>query len=205
MGMMNWLHHYGYIGVFFVFLTEMIGAPFPAETTLTFCGIEWGRGIFHFFPLWFAASLGNSVGSAVSFAIGRFIGRPVLFKLGRYVRITEARFQKAQILFQRHRLSIVFFGKFVSGVRLLVPFMAGMEDMKFVWFSIYNLFSALLWAAVFLLEGRYLAWLFLKYNYVVVLIVIGLVILTGISRKMIGRRFAGARKHQVEMESTEEK
>lgn len=158
------LHHYGYFGVFFVFVTEMVGFPFPAETTLTFCGIEWAQGNFAFIPLWLTAALGNMVGSTISYIIGVYFGLPFITRFGRWVGLTEARFNKAEVKFAKHRNSIVLYGKFVSGVRVLVPFLAGVNRMGFAWFSFWNGLSSLAWSAFFILEGRYLAKLWSRYD-----------------------------------------
>ena len=53
------LHHYGYFGVFLILFFEMIGIPFPAETTLTISGFEWSSGVFQLATLILAAALGN--------------------------------------------------------------------------------------------------------------------------------------------------
>lgn len=67
----HWLHQYGYVGVFFILLTEMVGVPFPAETTLTISGIEWSRGTFSFIPLLLSCAIGNMIGSHWRCHIGR--------------------------------------------------------------------------------------------------------------------------------------
>lgn len=74
------IHHYGYFGVFFILLLEMIDIPFPAETTLTLSGIEWTQGAFHLIPLLIAATVGNASGSVVAYWIGRLLGRPVIVR-----------------------------------------------------------------------------------------------------------------------------
>lgn len=69
----TWIHQFGYVGVFVILFFEMVGIPFPAETTLTLSGIEWMRGGFSLIPLLLAAGLGNIAGSTVAYAIGRFV------------------------------------------------------------------------------------------------------------------------------------
>ncbi|KPV40862.1 DedA family protein [Alicyclobacillus ferrooxydans] len=175
-------HHYGYFGVFFVFVAEMVGAPFPAETTLTFCGVEWAQGNFAFVPLWLAAALGNMVGSTISYAVGHYLGYPVVIRYGRFVGLKEARLKKAEEMFAKHRNSIVLYGKFVSGVRVLTPFLAGVNRMTFGWFSFWNGLSALGWSAFFILEGKYLEKLwkhydvFLKHHEIALILAAGTVV-----------------------------
>jgi len=156
------LHQYGYVGIFFILLTEMIGVPFPAETTLTISGVEWSQGNFSFVPLFLVAAIGNIVGSTIAY--GTYLGRPVLLRYGRFVGISEERLKKAEAKFERRRHLVLLIGKFVAGVRVLVPYLAGINRMNFVLFSVYNTVSAFLWAMFFILEGRYLGLLWNRYH-----------------------------------------
>jgi membrane protein DedA with SNARE-associated domain len=159
-----WLQHYGYFGVFVILLLEPIGIPFPAETTLTLAGIEWTRGVFALMPLLMAAALGNIVGSSVAYVIGRFLGRPVILRYGRYVGITKARLDTAGERFNRFQALVVLASKFVAGIRVLVPYVAGIERMPFALFSLYNAASALVWAGAFLILGRTLGVEWARYH-----------------------------------------
>ncbi len=158
------IHQYGYLGLFFVFLTEMLGAPFPAETTLTLAGLEWGRGVLSFTPLWIAAVCGNVVGASIAYGIGYYLGYPVVLRYGRFVGLTAKRFEVAEGKFEKYGQVVVFFGKFVSGIRVLTPFIAGINRMNLARFSLINAMSAMLWAAVFIFEGRYIATLWARYH-----------------------------------------
>lgn len=154
------ISHYGYIGVFFILLLEMIGIPFPAETTLTISGFEWTRGVFSLIPLLLSASLGNIMGSTIAYGIGYFLGRPVIVRFGRYVGITVQRLDVAERKFTKYRTSVVLFSKFIAGIRVLVPYLAGINRMPFMLFMVYNAVSAIVWAAFFIIIGRYVevAW-----------------------------------------------
>lgn len=158
------LHHYGYFGVFTVLFLEVVGIPFPAETTLVASGIEWTQHVFQLLPLLLSAAGGNIVGSTVAYVIGRYLGRPVILGLGKYVGITEVRLDKAEAQFNRFRIIIVLFGKFIAGIRVLIPYLAGINKMPFWIFTIYNAMSALLWAAFFIIIGKYIGILWNSYH-----------------------------------------
>jgi membrane protein DedA with SNARE-associated domain len=149
-----WIAHYGYVGVFLILLFEMIGIPFPAETTLTVSGFEWTKGIFHLFPLLFSAVLGNIVGSSIAYGIGRFLGRPVILRFGRFIGISEQKLDRADQKFMKYRNGIVMVAKFIAGIRVLVPYLAGINRMPFALFSVLNTISAILWATVFIILGK---------------------------------------------------
>ena len=158
------IHQYGYVGVFFILLLEMIGIPFPAETTLTISGIELSNGTFRLLPLMIAAFLGNMVGSAIAYGIGRLLGRPVITRFGKYIGLTEERFDKAESAFRRYQAWVVLIGKFIAGIRVLVPYVAGIERMKFATFVALNAISALAWVLTFTLLGRVIGVEWSKYH-----------------------------------------
>lgn len=161
------IHHYGYFGVFLILVMENIGIPFPAETTLTISGIEWTRGVFHLLPLLLSAAIGNIIGSTIAYFIGRLLGRPVIVRFGRYVGITHERLDKANELFSRFEGFVVLFGKFVAGVRVVIPYLAGINKLPFAVFSAYNAVSAFLWAAFFIIIGRYIGIEWTRYHAVI--------------------------------------
>ncbi|ADG06691.1 DedA family protein [Kyrpidia tusciae] len=160
LGVQYWISHYGYIGVFFILLIENLGVPFPAETTLVLSGIEWTKGAFAFLPLLVAASLGNIFGSTAAYGIGYFLGRPIVMRIARFVGIKEQKWAKAEGTFAKYRGFVVLFGKFIAGIRVLVPYLAGIERMPFLTFSLFNAISALVWVVAFTTLGRFagVAW-----------------------------------------------
>ncbi|WP_026961220.1 DedA family protein [Alicyclobacillus herbarius] len=160
----GWLHQYGYFGVFFILLFEPIGIPFPAETTLTVAGIEWTHGVFRLLPLWTSAAAGNIVGSSVAYGLGRYLGRPVILRYGRYVGITQDRLNAAGEQFNRYQGWIVLGSKFLAGIRVLVPYVAGIERMSMPRFSMYNVLGACIWSGVFIILGRTLGLEWARYH-----------------------------------------
>jgi membrane protein DedA with SNARE-associated domain len=156
----HWISHYGYMGVAFILFIEMLGIPFPAETTLTISGFEWTKGVFSLVPLLICATVGNVLGSTVTYGIGYFLGRPVIVRFGRFVGITEEKLKRADDTFAKYRGTIVLFGKFIAGIRVLIPYLAGINKMPFILFTVYNAVSALVWSAFFIIVGRYVgvAW-----------------------------------------------
>lgn len=162
--MQEWISHFGYFGVFLIVFSEAIGIPFPAETTLTLSGIEWTKGVFHLFPLWLAACLGNIVGSTIAYGIGMYLGRPIILYVGKYFGITEARLNKANDQFEKYELWIVIFAKFIAGIRILVPYLAGINRMPFWLFAPFNALSAVVWSGLFIIAGHYIGVVLHRYQ-----------------------------------------
>lgn len=150
------LDQYGYQGVFFAFLLEMVGIPFPGETILTFAGIEWKQGVFSLFPLLAAALAGNVIGSTIAYFIGRFLGRTMILRFGKMVRFTEKKFNSAEEKFIKYRVLVILFGKFIAGIRVFSAYLAGINRMNFWQYSILNLIGSFVWAFVFIMFGNYI-------------------------------------------------
>lgn len=185
--------HYGYFGVFFILLMEMIGIPFPAETTLTVSGFEWMKGAFSLIPLLLSAALGNIVGSSIAYGIGYYLGRPVILRFGRYVGITENRLNAADEKFANYRTTVVLFSKFIAGIRVIVPYLAGINRMPFLLFTVYNALSAVVWAGFFIILGRYVevAWSHYHHvlrHYLVLTIFIGVIIIAAVIFQKVRRK-----------------
>lgn len=185
------IHHYGYWGIFLVLLFEMIGIPFPAETTLTISGMEWTKGVFALVPLLIFSVLGNIAGSSIAYAIGYYLGRPFIVRFGRKVGVTEERLQRAEDKFNQYQAVTVMGSKFIAGIRVLTPYLAGMNKMPFFLFSVYNAVSAVVWAAVFIVFGRYIgvAWVRVPFIHrylweIIVILVLAIIIYLWLKRKL---------------------
>lgn len=143
-----------------------MGISFPAETTLTISGIEWTQHVFRFVPLLLAASIGNILGSTIAYGIGRFLGRPVIIRFGKYIGINNKHLDKANEIFRKYQSPVVLFGKFIAGIRVLIPYLAGINKMSFAVFSVYNTISAIVWASVFIILGKYIGLEWSRYHQV---------------------------------------
>ncbi|WP_409345109.1 DedA family protein [Paenibacillus sp. MBLB4367] len=154
------LAHYGYWGVFFLLMAEMIGIPFPAETALAIAGIGLSDGTFSFFPLFAAALLGNIAGSTIAYWLGRRFGHAALLKYGKAFGITEQRLDKAERKLLKYRLPVIFLSRFIAGLRVFVPYLAGINRLPFNMFAFHNTCAAAIWVTAFLFLGRYMhaAW-----------------------------------------------
>lgn len=148
------MHQLGYLGVFFAIFMEAIGIPFPSETILVTSGVEMTRGVFQFFPLWLFAAMGNIVGSNIAYYIGRYLGRKVILKYGRFVKLTEKRLASVEVKFQKYQILFLFVGKFIPFVRIAIPYLAGINKVSFLTFTIYNSVSAFIWSFLFISLGH---------------------------------------------------
>jgi len=179
------IHHYGYFGVALILMFEMIGIPFPSETTLIIAGIEWKHGIFSFLPLLIAGIAGNVVGSIIAYTIGRYLGRPFLLRFQKVLRINDDLLDRAQAKLLKGKIPVLVISKFIAGIRILVPYLAGINRLPFPQFVIWSSIGTSLWVLVFITFGQTLG-IFIKHGIkliqhspilsILVLIVVGIAI-----------------------------
>ncbi|MHB1630117.1 MAG: DedA family protein, partial [Bacilli bacterium] len=143
----------GYLGIILALILEFLLIPFPAETILILSGILWRQGVLHLLPLLVFATVGSFVGSLCAYYIGFYVGRPVLLRYGRYVRLDEAKLDKAERAFEKYALPIVGLGRFIAGIRVLIAYVAGINKMPIWLYVIVTMISAALWSALFVLIG----------------------------------------------------
>ncbi len=110
----------------------------------------------------YAGKMDITISISVAF-LANFIGDTVLFYIARYNKQIVLPYLKkhrrklalSHILMKKYGDKIIFFQKFIYGIKTLIPITIGLTKYDFVKFSIYNLFSALVWALLFGLGSYY--------------------------------------------------
>jgi membrane protein DedA with SNARE-associated domain len=151
------LSTYGYWAIFLVVALESSGLPLPGETMLVgaaiYARLSGNLTIEH---IVLAAAAGAIIGDNIGYWIGREYGTKFLQRYGRYVGVGPEKLRLGQYLFYRWGGSIVFFGRFISLLRILAAVLAGanrLDPMRFIFF---NAAGGAVWALVFGYGGYYL-------------------------------------------------
>ncbi|HEY6984004.1 DedA family protein [Reyranella sp.] len=144
------LHLYGYSIVALIVALEGMGLPLPGETTLVAAALYAGstRDLSIGFII-LAAFMGAVTGDNAGFWIGRGIGLRLALRYGSYIWLTERRIKLGQFLFRRHGGKLVFFARFVALLRALGAFLAGMNQMPWRRFAIFNAGGGAVWATLY--------------------------------------------------------
>ena len=147
---------YGYWGVALAIALESMGVPVPGETALVAAALYAGKTqALNIWVLIAFASAGAILGDNIGYWIGREIGFRMLLRYGSYVGLTEGRIKLGQYLFERHGGKIVFFGRFIALLRSLAALMAGLNQMSWPRFVVFNAAGGILWAACYGLAAFY--------------------------------------------------
>jgi membrane protein DedA with SNARE-associated domain len=151
-----WITQYGYVAIFLLLVTGIVGLPVPDETLLTFTGYLVFTGHLSF-PLAFASALlGSATGITISYVLGRTFGVRLIHRYGKYLRIREEHLEKAHAWFERVGHWGLTFGYFVPGVRHFTAYAAGMSCLDAPNFALFAYSGACLWVSAFLGLGYFL-------------------------------------------------
>ncbi|SDR25737.1 bifunctional DedA family/phosphatase PAP2 family protein [Pseudovibrio sp. Tun.PSC04-5.I4] len=139
---------------FFVAMGEalfLIGLVFPSTVVLVGAGTLIGLGELNFLSIFIWTTAGAVTGDAFSYWFGYFYKDRVrsIWPLSKY----PDWLQRGEDYFAEHGGKSIFIGRFVPGVKSVVPGIAGMADMSFRRFTFFNVTSALAWSAIHLLPG----------------------------------------------------
>lgn len=154
-GLQPVLEHYGYLAVGGFVLLEDFGVPVPGEAMLIAAAIFAGSGHLNIGLVGLVAVLGAIIGDNIGFALGFFGGRPLVERCGRYVFLTSARLDRAEVYFNNHGGKIVTIARFVEGLRQLNGFLAGMVGMHWAKFLAFNALGAVLWVGTWSAIGYF--------------------------------------------------
>jgi dephospho-CoA kinase len=124
-----------------------IGLLLPAEATVLLAAFLAEEGVFSLEAIAAATVAGAFLGDQ----IGYFLGRTNRLHIGRRSRRASAlrvQYQGAVTdLFQRHSAAAVTVGRFISFVRTLMPWFAGVSRIPYRRFVFYDLLGVLGWSA----------------------------------------------------------
>ena len=144
------LGQYGYAIVFIAIMIESMGVPFPGETMLLIASAyAASTGTLSIFGVIGSAAGGAMIGDSLGYWIGREGGRRLIRRYGKFVGLTEDRYQRAQDYLKRHGGKAVFFGRFVSIARTWIAVLVGAHRLNYLQFLLYNVLGGLVWATVY--------------------------------------------------------
>lgn len=140
--------HYGLGAVFILLLLENFGFPLPGEAVLLYAGYHvqaYAGGASWGFPeLLLTGSAACILGETAGYVLGRYFGAWAR----RGLRFSGRHHVEAEAYFQQHGPLTILFARFVAGLRFLAGPIAGLYDMRWWPFMIYNVLGAVVWVAL---------------------------------------------------------
>ncbi len=161
--MEHFLESAGYRAVFVLSFISSMGLPVGAELAIIGGG-AFASGMVHGQgkPLNLAiviilATLGEVLGSAAGYGIGRYGGRTLVDRVGKYVLLTHKDLDRAESWFARRGEPVVLFGRFIPLLRSFVSFAAGLGEMAVGKFLVLTVIGCAIWCSALSVIGYNLA------------------------------------------------
>lgn len=166
--------------------TGLVITPFlPGDSLLFAAGALAGIGSFDVTILMILFPVAAIIGDNVNYWIGRAVG-PRIF--GRY--INKKYLDRTHEFYEKHGGMAVIFGRFAPIIRTFMPFVAGIGKMNYAKFLAFDIFSGILWPAIFVLSGYFFGNLpFVKKYFSLVVIVIIIISVIPIVYQVVRMRF----------------
>lgn len=155
----------GYAGVFVAMTIESAMIPIPSELILPFAGFlvsdpsavePLTHAGWNYWLVVVVATLGNTTGSLIAYAIGAWGGRPFLERYGRFLLIRPHEIELAERFFDRYGAPTAFISRLLPIVRTFISFPAGVARMPVRRFVLYSTIGALPWSMLLVFAGQQL-------------------------------------------------
>ena len=145
----------GYVGVFGIVFAEtglFLGFFFPGDSLLFVAGFLASQGLFSLPLLIVGIFLSGVVGNLFGYEFGRRIGPKIFSREDSFI-FKKAHAFKAQAFYEKHGPKTILLARFMPIVRTFAPIIAGVANMRFRTFLIYNVVGSLVWTLGLVLLG----------------------------------------------------
>ncbi len=153
----GWMGSWLYVLLFVIVFCEtgLIVTPFLPGDSLLFavgalCSVE---GATTSLPLAMAVLFVAAVlGDAVNYAVGRYLG-PAVFTSENSRIFNPKHIQRTHEFYEKYGGKTIFLARFVPIVRTFAPFVAGIGQMSYRHFALWNVTGALVWITTLTMAG----------------------------------------------------
>jgi membrane protein DedA with SNARE-associated domain len=150
------LDHYGYWAIALLLLLENIGVPvIPGELAMIVGAIFAGSGRagLNIVGVGIVATVTTFAGAEVGYLIGKYAGRELILHFGRYVFVKPHHLDRAEAIVSRYGGIVVVVARYIVGLREANGIIAGITQMRWLTFSLYNLLGTCAWVATWVTIG----------------------------------------------------
>lgn len=153
------IQQYGYwaYGLLFAIIfaeTGLVVAPFlPGDSLLFIAGAYCATEHFNIWTLCFGLLVAAVAGNTVNYFIGRWIGHRVFSSESRW--IDQAALRKTHSFYEKHGGKTIILARFLPIIRTFAPFVAGVSEMNFSRFQLFNITGAALWVFGLVVAGYF--------------------------------------------------
>lgn len=134
---------------------ESMGVPSPGETALILAAVLANQGKLQI-ELVIAIAVASAIlGDNIAYFIGRKVGRDVLSRPGPFQHRRKYLLDAGDRFFDKHGAKAVFLGRWIALLRVAAAWIAGINEMPFPRFFVWNALGGLTWATTVGLAGYF--------------------------------------------------
>ncbi len=134
---------------------ESMGVPSPGETALVLAAVLASQGKLNIILVIVIAIASAIAGDNIGYMLGRWVGREVLEAPGPFQNRRVKALRVGDTFFDRYGGKAVFVGRWIALVRVATAWLAGIDEMPFPRFFVWNALGAVTWATAYGLIGYF--------------------------------------------------
>ena len=153
-----WIPVIGYTGIVLIIFIQtglLLGFFFPGDSLLFTAGFLASQHYFNIALLTPLVTITAIIGYAVAYWLGKKIGHWLLTKPDRWF-FKKKYIYEAKGFYEKHGGSALILGRLIPVVRTFVPVVAGMAEMNYWRYNLYNLIGGIIWATGITFLGYYM-------------------------------------------------
>ncbi|MFJ8416792.1 DedA family protein [Bacillus paramycoides] len=149
--LLSYIEQYGYWALFFCLWLGIVGMPIPDEMIVMSGGFVSSLGVLSVIPSFVLTYLGVVSGLSLGYILGKVFGAKVLHKL---MRKKKAKYLiKSQEMVEKYGHYALVTSYFIPVVRHIVPYLVGMNNMRFKTYALYSYTTGFVWTLVYFVLG----------------------------------------------------
>lgn len=149
---------FGYAGITFIIFAEsglLFGFFFPGDSLLFTAGLLSSKGILNLITVIGLSFIAAVVGDNVGYSFGKRVG-PRIFNRDKSLLFDKEHLVKAQEFYKKYGSKTIVLARFMPFIRTFAPIVAGVGNMEYKTFFIFNLVGGFAWAVGMPMAGYFL-------------------------------------------------
>jgi membrane-associated protein len=167
--------------------TGLVVAPFlPGDSLLFIAGAYCATEHFNIWTLCIGLLIAAVGGNTLNYFIGRWIGKRIFSSRSRW--IDQGALLKTHAFYEKHGGKTIILARFLPIIRTFAPFVAGVSEMNFSRFQLFNITGAALWVFGLVVAGYFFG------NITIIRQNLNLIVLFGVGSAAVPVAFAAIYK-----------
>lgn len=138
----------GYLGLFAIIFAEtglLVGFFLPGDSLLFTAGFMASQGYFNIFFLSIILFVAAVTGDSTGYFLGQKFGKK-LFNKEDSLFFHKEHLVRAKKFYEKHGRKTIILARFIPVIRTFAPVIAGVGEMHYPTFLLFNIIGAIIWA-----------------------------------------------------------